>query len=38
MDPATRDFALVNGKPYRLEPLDAAWILGAFPAERELAA
>jgi hypothetical protein len=38
MDPATRDFALVNGKPYRLEPLDAAWILGTFPAELELAA
>jgi hypothetical protein len=38
MDPKTRDYALVNGRPYRLEPLDAAWILERFPATRELAA
>ena len=38
MDPATRDYALVNGRPYSLEPLDAAWILERFPATLELAA
>jgi hypothetical protein len=38
MDPSTRDFALVNGRPYRLEPLDAAWILERFPVGAELAA
>jgi hypothetical protein len=38
MDPTTRDYALVNGRPYSLEPLDAAWILERFPAELELAA
>lgn len=38
MDPKTRDYALVNGRPYRLQPLDAAWILERFPARRELAA
>jgi hypothetical protein len=38
MDPLTRDYALVNGRPYRLEPLDAAWILRRFPAGLELAA
>lgn len=32
MDPKTGDFALVNGEPYRREPLDAAWILRRFPA------
>jgi hypothetical protein len=38
MDPVTRDYALVNGKPYRLEPLDAGWILGRFPAALDRAA
>jgi hypothetical protein len=38
MDPTTRDYALVNGRPYRLEPLDAAWILERFPATLDLAA
>jgi hypothetical protein len=38
MDPTTRDFALVNGRPYRLEPLDADWILERFPVTAELAA
>ena len=38
MDPATRDYALVNGKPYRLHPLDASWILGRFPAALDRAA
>ena len=33
MDPRTRDFVKVGGKPYRLEQLDAAWILARFPAE-----
>ena len=32
MDPRTRDFALVNGEHYRKRPLDAAWVLGRFPA------
>jgi hypothetical protein len=34
MDPRTGDFVLVNGKPYRREPLDAGWILARFPVER----
>ena len=33
MDPRTRDFVLVDGRPYRLAPLDAEWILARFPAE-----
>ena len=32
MDPSTGDFALVNGRDYRLSPLDAEWVLAAFPA------
>ena len=32
MDPRRGDFVLVNGRDYRLEPLDAAWILARFPA------
>jgi hypothetical protein len=31
MDPRTRDFALVNGEPYRKRPLDAEWALERFP-------
>jgi hypothetical protein len=31
MDPRTRDFVKVAGRDYRLEPLDAAWILERFP-------
>jgi hypothetical protein len=31
MDPRSGDFVLVGGKPYRREPLDAAWILERFP-------
>jgi hypothetical protein len=38
MDPRSRDYVLVGGKPYRLEPFDAAWILRRFPPELELAA
>jgi hypothetical protein len=32
MDPRTGDYALVNGRDYRLAPLDADWILERFPA------
>jgi hypothetical protein len=32
MDPATGDFALVNGRDYRLAPLDADWVLARFSA------
>ena len=32
MDPKTRDYALVNGRPYQLEPLGRSWILERFPA------
>jgi hypothetical protein len=34
MDPRTRDFVLVGGRPYRIPPLDAAWILERFPPEQ----
>lgn len=33
MDPRTRDFVLVGGRPYRIRPLDAEWILAGFPPE-----
>jgi hypothetical protein len=32
MEPRTGDYALVNGRDYRLRPLDAAWIRERFPA------
>lgn len=32
MDPRTGDYALVNGRDYRLAPLDAGWVLERFPA------
>ena len=32
MDPRTGDFVRLNGKPSRLQALDAAWILERFPA------
>jgi hypothetical protein len=38
MDPTTRDFALVNGRSYRLATLDAGWVLDRFPASRDQAA
>jgi hypothetical protein len=38
MDPRTGDYALVNGRDYRLAPLDADWILARFPAALEAAA
>ena len=31
MDPRTRDFVQINGRPYQREPLDAAWILERWP-------
>jgi hypothetical protein len=31
MDPRSRDFVDVGGRPYRRRPLDAAWILRRFP-------
>jgi hypothetical protein len=37
MDPRTGDYALVNGKDYRLEPLDAVWALERFPPVLERA-
>jgi len=36
MDPRRGDYALVNGRDYRLEPLDDGWVLERFPAELEL--
>jgi hypothetical protein len=38
MDPSTGDFALVNGRDYRLAPYDADWILERFPPLLEAAA
>jgi hypothetical protein len=35
MDPRRGDFALVNGRDYRLPPLDADWVLERFPAARD---
>lgn len=37
MDPRTRDFVKINGKPYRREPIDAAWVLERFPADLDAA-
>jgi hypothetical protein len=33
MDPRRGDYALVNGRDYRLEPLDTEWVLEQFPAD-----
>ena len=33
MDPRTRDFVRINGRPYKREPLDAKWILERWPAD-----
>jgi hypothetical protein len=33
MDPRTRDFVQINGRPYQREPLDEQWILERFPAD-----
>ena len=32
MDPRSRDFVKIGGRPYQREPLDMAWILERFPA------
>jgi hypothetical protein len=32
MDPRSRDFVRVGGRPYRRERLDASWVLERFPA------
>jgi hypothetical protein len=37
MDPHTRDFVRINGRPYAREPLDAYWILDRFPPDVETA-
>ena len=37
MDPRTRDFVRINGRPYVREPLDARWILRRFPPDRAAA-
>jgi hypothetical protein len=37
MDPRRGDYALVNGRDYRLTPLDAEWVLARFPADLESA-
>lgn len=34
MDPVSGTYALVDGREYRLEPLDAGWILRRFPPPR----
>lgn len=31
MDPRRGDYALVNGRDYRLAPLDSEWVLGRYP-------
>jgi hypothetical protein len=33
MDPKTRDFVRINGRPYQRELLDADWVLERFPAD-----
>jgi hypothetical protein len=33
MDPRTRDFVKINGRPYLRAPLDEAWILERWPAD-----
>lgn len=37
MDPRTRDFVRLNGRPYQREPLGAEWILERFPPDRAAA-
>jgi hypothetical protein len=37
MDPRTRDFVRINGRPYVRKPLDARWILEHFPPDRATA-
>jgi hypothetical protein len=33
MDPKTRDFVRINGRPYQRPRLDARWVLERFPAD-----
>jgi hypothetical protein len=33
MDPRTKDFVRLNGRPYERDPLDAEWILERWPAD-----
>ena len=33
MDPRTRDFVKINGRPYQREPIGEAWILERWPAD-----
>jgi hypothetical protein len=33
MDPRTRDFVRINGRPYQRRPLDEQWILERWPAD-----
>jgi hypothetical protein len=37
MDPKTRDFVKINGRPYQREPLDERWILERWPADLDAA-
>src|SRR5438445_5247193 len=37
MDPRTRDFVKINGRPYQRAPLDAEWILARWPADLDAA-
>lgn len=37
MDPRRGDYALVNGRDYRLDPLDETWVLELLPANLALA-
>jgi hypothetical protein len=37
MDPKTRDFVRINGRPYLRELLDAEWILARFPPDIDAA-
>jgi hypothetical protein len=37
MDPRTGDYVLVNGRDYRLLPLDAGWVLDRYPPVLERA-
>lgn len=38
MDPRTGDYTLVNGKDYRLQPLQGGWVLERFPPKLARAA
>lgn len=31
MDPRTKDYVLIQGRSYRRDPIDAAWVLARFP-------